>query len=215
VVTFIKKIYWFVFRLFAPPICYSCSMYVEEGEILCARCVSFIYPVAPIYTSVGSYKIGVYAFSKYYGPMRPMILSKKYGNRAAFYGLAELMSQQKVLQGFKVDYWIPVPLHWTRRLHRGFNQSEILAEKLQSVLGGLVFKETKRLRKTQFQSSLSKENRIKNVQAVFSISEKKILKNQHVIIVDDLYTTGATVISLAREIAKCKPASIQVVVIAR
>jgi predicted amidophosphoribosyltransferase len=81
--------------------------------------------------------------------------------------------------------------------------------------GARLFTKVKRLKKTKFQSSLSKEDRIKNVRSVFSVTDKQSLKDKRVVIVDDLYTTGATVISLAQEIAKCKPASIQVVVASR
>lgn len=214
-VIFIKKIYWFFLRLFIPPICYSCSVYVSEGDVLCEICLSHVYPVAPLYKKVQSYRVGVYAFSKYQGPLRRMILSKKYGKRTVFYGLADLMSKQELLKHLEVDCLVPVPLHWTRYLSRGFNQSEILAERLGGLLGVSVFTKVKRLKKTKFQSSLSKEDRIKNVRSVFSVTDKEGLSNKHVIIVDDLYTTGATVISLAQEIAKSKPASIQVVVASR
>lgn len=214
-VVFIKKIYWFILRLFIPPICYSCSVYVAEGDVLCEICLSHVYPVAPLYKKVRSYKVGIYAFSKYHGPLRRMILSKKYGKRNVFYGLADLMCKQTMLQHLEADYLIPVPLHWSRYLSRGFNQSEIIAERLATFLGARLFSKVKRLKKTEFQSSLSKEDRIKNVKSVFSVTDKKRLKDKHVVIVDDLYTTGATVISLAQEIAKCKPASIQVVVASR
>lgn len=214
-VTFIKRIYWFVFRLFIPPICYSCSVYIPEGEILCEICLSHVYPVAPVYKKVRSYKVGVYAFAKYHGPLRRMILSKKYGKRTVFYGLADLMCKQTVFQHIEADLLVPVPLHWTRYLHRGFNQSEIIAERLAHFWGARLFTKVKRLKKTRFQSSLSKEDRIKNVRSVFSVTDKQSLKDKRVVIVDDLYTTGATVISLAQEIAKCKPASIQFVVASR
>ena len=215
VVLFIKKIYWFLFRLFVPPICYSCSDYVEEGSILCEICQSHVYPVAPLYKKVGSYKIGIYAFAKYHGPMRRMILSKKYGKRATFYGLADLMWEQTIIRHLQVDCFVPVPLHWTRRLHRGFNQSEIIAEKLAGFLSVPVVSSVQRTKRTRFQSSLSKEDRLKNVESVFALSDKTDFENRHVVIVDDLFTTGATVLSLAREIAKSKPASIQVVVCCR
>jgi competence protein ComFC len=215
VVIFIKNLYWFVFRLFVPAICYSCSDYVDEGIILCETCQSHVYPVAPLYKKVRSYKIGVYAFSKYHGPLRRMILSKKYGKRVVFYGLADLMWRQTIIRHLDVDCLVPVPLHWTRKLQRGFNQSELIAERLGEFLEAPVITGVKRVRRTKFQSSLSKEDRTKNVQSVFSVTDKKSLHNKHVIIIDDLYTTGATALSLAKEVAKCKPLSIQVVVACR
>jgi ComF family protein len=212
---FIRKIYWFLFRLFVPAICYSCADYVAEGSILCETCRSHLYPVAPLYKKVGDYSVGIYAFAKYHGPMRRMILSKKYGKRAVFYGLAELMLQHSIIPHLEVDCFVAVPLHWTRRLHRGFNQSEIIAGQLAEGLSVSVVSGVTRKKRTRFQSSLSKEERLKNVESVFSVVDPAAFKNKHVIIVDDLYTTGATVLSLAREIAKCCPASIQVVACCR
>lgn len=214
-VIFIKKVYWFLFRLFVPAVCYACSDYVSEEAVLCERCFSYVYPVAPVYKKVRGYKIGVYAFSRYHGPLRRMILGKKYGRRVVFHGIAKLMWQRTILRHLDVDCVVPVPLHWTRRLRRGFNQSEILADYVAERLDAAVIKSVRRSKRTRFQSSLSKEERIQNVRSVFSISDRSIFKNKHVVIIDDLYTTGATVLSLASEIAKCKPASIQVVVACR
>ena len=135
----IKKLYWFLFRIFVPPVCYSCSDYISEGDVLCEICYSHVYPVAPLYRKVRSYRVGIYAYAKYHGPLRKMILAKKYGKRSVFYGLAYLMKKQKVLPHLQADILIPVPLHWSRTFRRGFNQSAILAEELARFLRADLF----------------------------------------------------------------------------
>lgn len=90
-----------------------------------------------------------------------------------------------------VDAVIPVPLHWTRRLKRGYNQSEIIAGELASALGAeLVTDALVRRRRTRSQAHLGMESKAANVSGAFRV--RRPLPYRHVLIVDDTFTTGAT-----------------------
>lgn len=95
-----------------------------------------------------------------------------------------------------VDAVIPVPLHWTRRRRRGYNQSEVIARAVAQTLGcpcrsGLL----KRNRRTTSQTRLSLEEKSRNVSGAFTV-RKRVLESipepLHVLLVDDVYTTGST-----------------------
>ena len=92
-----------------------------------------------------------------------------------------------------IDILVPVPLHWIRRLQRGYNQSELLCRGMADVLG-LPINTTalKRVRYTKKQSMQRHGQRHKNVEKAFLSVHPEQLKNKHILLVDDVVTSGAT-----------------------
>lgn len=95
---------------------------------------------------------------------------------------------------------IPVPLHYKKEFIRGFNQSEILSNGLSEILGIPVDTQTiQRSKHTQSQTQKSRFQRWDNVESIFTI-KNKIKEYKHIIIVDDVITTGSTLESIIKEI---------------
>lgn len=91
-----------------------------------------------------------------------------------------------------VDAVIPVPLYWSRRLKRGYNQAEIIAKELARKLDApLVTDVLVRRRSTSTQTRLSQEDRKKNISGAFVARGGHRLR--HILLVDDVYTTGSTI----------------------
>jgi len=121
--------------------------------------------------------------------------SLKYGgNIAAGRYFARMLGAQMAQQPHwqDVDAVIPVPLHWRRKHSRGYNQAEIIAQELAKALNAKLYPSAlKRVKRTGSQTSLSAEQRLKNVQGVFAA--KQLPENaRHIVLVDDTFTTGAT-----------------------
>ncbi len=116
------------------------------------------------------------------------------GNIAAGRYFARLLGAQMALQPHwqDVDAVIPVPLHWRRKHSRGYNQAEIIAKELANALNANLYPNAlKRVKRTGSQTSLSAEQRLKNVRGVFAV--QKLPENaRHIVLVDDTFTTGAT-----------------------
>lgn len=94
-----------------------------------------------------------------------------------------------------VDMVIPVPLHWLRKWIRGYNQAEVIASELARALGASLRTDVlRRARRTRSQTSLSAEERLRNVSGVFSLRHIPD-QARHVLLVDDTFTTGATLAS--------------------
>ena len=115
-----------------------------------------------------------------------------------------------------VDTVIPVPLHWTRRLRRGYNQAEVIASEVAKALGARLRTDIlKRRRRTSTQTKLGIEEKARNVSGAFAVSRKfrrrfhnpEILNSassngasggrdavnvKHILLVDDVFTTGST-----------------------
>lgn len=100
-----------------------------------------------------------------------------------------------------VDFLVPVPLHRLKERERGYNQSEMLCKGIREVTGipmdtGLI----RRMRYTKSQTQLNLEERRENVEGAFVVPLKRSshVKGMTIILVDDVITTGATVIACAR-----------------
>lgn len=93
-----------------------------------------------------------------------------------------------------IEAVIPVPLHWTRRLSRGYNQSEVIARELARALGAeLVTRKLWRNRRTRTQTRMGMNEKAGNVSGAFSVHGS--LPYRHVLLVDDTFTTGATLVA--------------------
>ena len=93
-----------------------------------------------------------------------------------------------------VEVLVPVPLHWTRRLMRGYNQSELLCRGISQTFGREVnSRALVRHRRTRKQSQQAGEGRERNVAGAFSVKRPEALAGRHVLLVDDVLTSGATV----------------------
>ncbi|MEK7138480.1 MAG: ComF family protein [Patescibacteria group bacterium] len=94
---------------------------------------------------------------------------------------------------WKDRIFIPIPLSKQRERERGFNQSEMLARTLARVLSGRFDNEgLVRIKNTKPQSEMDFEKRHENIQGVFAVKNPEIFRNQKVVLVDDVVTSGAT-----------------------
>lgn len=110
-----------------------------------------------------------------------------------------------------IDVIVPVPLHPKRERQRGYNQSEWIGIGLAEVLGKEL-DTTTIIRKvhTETQTKKNKEERWDNVKDIFKITDTKALENKHVLVIDDVITTGATIESCASKVLEAKNAKVSI-----
>lgn len=108
------------------------------------------------------------------------------------------------IRKWHADYIIPVPLHRRKIWFRGYNQAACVAEELGSQIGIPVMAALERLRSTKPQKDFDDKGRRDNVKGAFSVSEqcRKMLYGKCILLVDDIYTTGATLEACAKALTE-------------
>lgn len=114
-----------------------------------------------------------------------------------------------------IDRVVPVPLHWRRRLTRGYNQAERIARPLAGLLGLPFDPVLARSRATPAQSRLGRMQRLANLRRAFRVPRPRAIQGLHLLLVDDVATTGATLDAAAEALKRAGAAAVTALVAAR
>lgn len=222
-----------------PPTCISCARPIAEDHALCGRCwhaMPFLSP--PWCARLGrpfAFDLGpealcpqaiaappVFARARsacaFAGPARDLVHSLKYGDRPA---LARAMGSWMARAGSELlagqPLLVPVPLHRRRLWQRRYNQAALLAMQVAAQSGvDIRIDALERVRPTKRQVGLSVGEREENVRRAFRLSESgtSTIAGRRVVLIDDVYTTGATVSACAKTLLEEGAASVDVLTFA-
>lgn len=180
--------------------CKTCGAPVPTGADTCGKCLS----LKPAYTQLA-------VCAPYSGALRTALHRYKFYDRTDLAASFALMLGTQLRRLGLTDFQavVPVPLSRERLKQRGYNQSELIARlvakefKVPCISGALI-----RTRNTQQQAMLRKEQRSKNVRGAFALCDAGALRDMRVLLMDDIFTTGATM----REAARILSASAETVI---
>ncbi len=195
-----------------------------DREPACPRCAATVGPFAQVAGGCTRCRGVSFPFERvlrlgpYEGPLRDAVLRLKH---AAGEGLAETLGElwaahaEPDLRQAAANAVVPVPLHWFRRLARGYNQSEVLARALAARLR-LPCQPAwlRRVRHTPLQTSQAMSTRPANVRGAFAARAAR-LRGAAVLLVDDVLTTGSTAAEAARTLLGAGAGRVVVAVLAR
>ena len=202
-----------IWELFFPRYCLLCGKrLLKEEECLCVKCMMEL-PRTRIFQEArkelemefwGKLPVeradAFFYYSKGNDVRRLLYELKYYGNAGLGVFLGKCMAVELQPLGFfdGIDCIIPVPLHEKKERKRGYNQSEKLAEGISSVTGIPVFdKWVVRRQNTDTQTRKGRYERWMNVKDVFECVSSDELEGRHILLVDDVMTTGATIVACA------------------
>lgn len=149
---------------------------------------------------------------------RPVLDLKRAGRRDGLETLAGWMLQAGGDLVDEAELIVPVPLHYTRLVQRGFNQSAWLAQAIGQAAGRRVCVDAlRRTRRTPSQAGLSTRARRRNVTGAFEVraGRRKLVEGRRILLVDDVLTTGATLNACVRALKRAGARQIDVLVLAR
>lgn len=122
----------------------------------------------------------------------------------------------KWIKDYQFDYIIPIPLHPKRLRERGYNQAELLAKYLSKAYKIKFYKNNlKRKKETLPQVGLNEKERLRNVKNSFIVKHKERVKDKNILLIDDVYTTGATVNECSKELKESGAKKVVVLTLAR
>jgi len=226
----IYRFFWEAVDFVYPPSCAGCE---KPGELFCRDCKTKVnslhlpiceicgYPIlnngvcpdcqneTPPYAALRSW-------AEYTGPLRKALHRLKYKNDLGlgmFFSLP--LIQIIYAEKWDFDFVIPIPISKSHRKTRGYNQAALIAKPISLALGRPMFQSSvARVKETQSQIDLSRAERFKNLQSAFSPNSAKLL-NKKVLLVDDIVTTGATMISCAQTLREAGCSQVYCISVAR
>lgn len=152
-------------------------------------------------------------------PLRQAVQRFKYGRKVSLgKPLGRIMARgcREFLAAWQADLILPVPLHPRRLRWRGFNQSVLLARQVGRAYGIPVDPLLlRRIKETPPQTQLSEEERRRNVRGAFALAPGRSIENKNILLIDDVYTSGATVNECSRTLKKNGAKDVYVLTLAR
>ncbi|AXI24263.1 comF family protein [Cardinium endosymbiont of Sogatella furcifera] len=216
--------------LFFPPLCVGCNHKLIQGETwVCTICLS-AFPETNAHTLVDNlitnYFIGkvtiAYGFSLYKlrkkSHLEQVLFAMKYKNQPKIgqmlgqrYG--QILHQAPMMPS--IDGIVAVPLHPKRLKERGYNQSDFFAKGLSAALNMPLYTACiARTRYTPSQTTKNKIERIANLKDAFKVIDAGLLAGKHLLLVDDILTTGATLTACTHALLAAGVAQVSIATIA-
>ncbi len=206
---------WAKLDFITKPFCKTCGIPFgfegdidDAGESMCTKCLD----KPPIFKSARSALI-------YNDTSRDLILGFKHGDKTHIApSFVPWLTRAGSQMLENADYLIPVPLHRLRLISRRYNQAAIIAQALsrRTQIPHLPLALT-RIRATQSQGHLKPDERARNVRKAFALNPKfkETLKGKSVILIDDVFTTGATVQECTKVLLKEGAKQVHILTLAR
>ena len=229
-----------VASLFYPALCAICHAPVPRGDYICQNCLDkaprivapfcakcsepFPGAIDGVFTcaNCANRTLGFDAAVSAYrsrGVVRFIVLQFKYNRQLQLrHPIAEWLEEamnDPRLRPRRFDLVVPVPLHPARLRERGFNQAELLAKILAQKINIPLSRALERIRYTTTQTAFDRVERMENLRGAFRLRKKIGVRGLHLLLVDDILTTGSTLSECARVLRDAGAQSVYAVTAAR
>ena len=205
--------------LFLPPVCVHCGRDRWRASPLCLACHRVIRPSQGISPALPSDALDARCLFTMSAPLSTLIHGFKYHHRLRHVrALCTQLRHQSGLRAWAAgfDAMVPVPIHSVRRRERGYNQAEAIARGFAEHTGSRVLaKALRRGRPTRSQTKLNRDDRRANLAGAFTCPQAESVRGKRILIVDDVFTTGATAEACARALRAAGAVEVALLALAR
>jgi ComF family protein len=219
-----------LFNLFFPQVCPVCGVLLVGGEShICLKCLSDL-PLSYFWSwrdnpaevlireRVELVAAASLIFYRRESRWRSVIHKFKYSSQISLGKYLSKILGRRMAESHafsQIDLIVPVPLHPIKRWMRGFNQASVIAKALSAELGKPVVEGVLvRSRYSSTQTTKDRSSRQRSVKGAFSVKDPKRFNGMHILLVDDVLTTGATIEACGLEIIKAEGARLSVATLA-
>ena len=209
-----------VLNLIYPNVCGICDKISKED--LCKKCEIKLNEIAKF--KIDKYKNKnfnkhLYIF-KYEGIIKDRLINFKFSDKIYIYKafVNFIIKNKKIFRFLKnYDIIIPVPIHYKRRIKRGYNQSALIAKGIVRNDNSIEYVDNVLLKQknNKPQSTKNKKDRQQNVIGAYYIKNEYKIYNKKILLLDDIYTTGSTVNECAKMLKKYGAYRVDVITIAK
>ncbi|WP_160678571.1 phosphoribosyltransferase family protein [Clostridium sp. C8-1-8] len=183
--------------------CISCGETIEE-EHVCKNCLNNISYINGEYYLDKDKKIRCFSAAYYSGTIKEIIIKLKYSaNFESAEFLSKILFDKISRENICGDIITYVPTSKVSIKKRGYNQCRVLGKELANLSGIRLVDTLKRLKEVKEQKRLAVDERLANMDGVFQVVEPSEVVGKNVILIDDVLTTGATVMSCRDALIKC------------
>lgn len=221
-----KNLFHSFLNLFFPDLCVVCNSKLHKSEQhICMECL-LLLPKTNFHKQpdnrleqflagrIPFRRAAAFAYFVKNGSIQHIIHELKYKNNPAIGIFVGTLCGQNIKDSdfvSGIDLLVPVPLHPKREKQRGYNQSLEICKGISAITGITIDNQTLiRKKNNPSQTKNSRFDRWKNVEDIFAVTSEESFRNKHILLVDDVITTGSTLESCAKEILKCEGAEVSI-----
>jgi ComF family protein len=199
-----------LFDALSPPTCAACDQQIPSRQVFCPSCAATV-------VHDQAHEDGAIAFARFGGAVAMALKRFKYEERADLARpLGHLLRRAITDAEVHADVVVPVPLHPRRLAERGYNQSALLARTVAQQLDvPFAPRALERCRQTAQQARLGRSERLVNMAEAFDVRDKPAVESRVVLLVDDVLTTGATLLACRQALERAGAAEVISVCLAR
>ena len=212
--SFFKKIKKSAAEAFYPAVCPYCDKVIAKGSYACKECSAKLPEISYKKFAIGGYICS--AAFPYEGNYARAVKRFKFGNRGDYarpLAFQVVNAVLDIIEDKSFDLVTCVPMHKVDKRKREYNQAELLARECAEIMGLPYLDTLEKIKRNNPQHKTKGKDRGKNVRGVFRVIDKNLVAEKHILLIDDIITTGHTLGECSAMLSKagCKKISCAVV----
>lgn len=199
---------------FFPNRCPVCNKVIGRMDYICNNCTDKLQYIDKEETLCGGRLIAV---CRYNCNTEPIVLGAKRNRDGGKISFMAYTLMRKITESFDTlpDVLLPVPIYRTDKAKKGYCHTEKICREITELTGIPTVTAVSKIKKTAQQKSLGREKRLVNLKDCFAVTDESAIKGKHVLVIDDVTTTGSTLAEIYHTIENCDPAAVDFAVFAR